>query len=413
MTGRAPVRVRVGARRMMVACAALAVTACDKVPLFAPTQSAITLYVANTVLPLNGVTEVVATVLEQAGTPVQNGTLVTFTATLGSIEPREVRTNAGKVTVRFLASGESGTASIVAFSGSARSDAVEIRIGGAAVARVTLTAQPGAVPTAGGSVTLVAVVSDQSGNRVAGIPVAFTSTAGVLGANTVTTDASGEARTTLTTTRETTVTASAGNQQAQITVAVTARPTVQLTAPAAPPVARQTPATFTVTANAGAGTGAAITGARIDFGDGVSQDLGALNGSVTVSHLYARGGSYTVTASAVDSAGQQGTVTTVIVVNEPGPLNVTITASPLNPVVNSVVSLTANVTSSGGGSTSVDRFEWEFIKGGVVVTRKTTTGAATTYVFGSSGHWVVRVTAFGTFGSIGVGNVEIFVDPVP
>src|SRR5438094_2865266 len=51
-------------------------TACNKVPLLAPTGSSITLTASATVLPVNGTTQLIAQVLEAAGTPPQNGTLV-------------------------------------------------------------------------------------------------------------------------------------------------------------------------------------------------------------------------------------------------------------------------------------------------------------------------------------------------
>ena len=79
------------------------VSACDKSPLLAPTQSFITLVASRLVLPINGEAEIIATVIEQSGTAAQNGTLVTFTTTLGTIEPREARTNGGQVRVRLLA----------------------------------------------------------------------------------------------------------------------------------------------------------------------------------------------------------------------------------------------------------------------------------------------------------------------
>jgi hypothetical protein len=60
--------------------------------LLAPTNSTITVTAPNRVLPLGGSTEVSAFVLEQSGTPVQNGTVVRFTATLGSISPVEAET---------------------------------------------------------------------------------------------------------------------------------------------------------------------------------------------------------------------------------------------------------------------------------------------------------------------------------
>ena len=70
-------------------------------------------------MPLNGSIDVVATVIEGSGTPVQNGTLVTFTATLGHVDPPEARTENGKVTVKFVAGNQSGMATVTALSGAA------------------------------------------------------------------------------------------------------------------------------------------------------------------------------------------------------------------------------------------------------------------------------------------------------
>ena len=92
--------------------AALLATACDKVPLTAPSESTITLFATATSVSSTGSTDIVATVIEQAGTPVQNGTVVSFTTTLGRIEPSEARTQNGKVTVKFTADGRSGLAEV-------------------------------------------------------------------------------------------------------------------------------------------------------------------------------------------------------------------------------------------------------------------------------------------------------------
>src|SRR3712207_5325088 len=78
------------------------VSACDKVPLLAPTESTITLTASTTIVPVNGTAQIVASVTEAAGTPVQNGTVVTFTSSFGNIEPAEARTQGGKATVRFV-----------------------------------------------------------------------------------------------------------------------------------------------------------------------------------------------------------------------------------------------------------------------------------------------------------------------
>src|SRR4029453_16736109 len=120
-----------GFRTLLAALTGLSVTlfsaSCDKVPLLAPTGSVITLFATATTVPSNGSMEIVATVIEQgqstaapttpttpgqtpttpttptssssqgAGTPVHNGTVVTFTTTIGRVEPAEARTNNGQV----------------------------------------------------------------------------------------------------------------------------------------------------------------------------------------------------------------------------------------------------------------------------------------------------------------------------
>src|SRR5689334_2360025 len=162
---------------------ALLATACDKVPLTAPTDTKITLFNTGSSVPLNGSMDIIASVIESAGTPVQNGTVVTFTTTLGHVEPAEARTNAGKVTVRLVSDGRSGIASVKAFSGSAASDALNIPIGGAAIASITLQAVPTTLGAGGGSSVITAVARDGSGNIVAGAPIDFTTTAGQLTAS--------------------------------------------------------------------------------------------------------------------------------------------------------------------------------------------------------------------------------------
>ncbi len=72
---------------------------CEKVPLLAPTASTITIVSNRTVLPINGTAQIIATVIEQSGSPAHNGTLVTFTTTLGTLAPREAVTDNGQAVV--------------------------------------------------------------------------------------------------------------------------------------------------------------------------------------------------------------------------------------------------------------------------------------------------------------------------
>ena len=121
----------------LVACAGYLTAACDKMPLLAPQSSTIKLSTASTVVQANGTTEIRATVLESSGTPVQNGTTVTFTTNLGTLSPVDARTMNGVATAQFLGNGQSGKAAIKAISGGAASDALELSVGAAAANGVT------------------------------------------------------------------------------------------------------------------------------------------------------------------------------------------------------------------------------------------------------------------------------------
>ena len=100
---------------------AIAASACEKVPLLAPSGSIITLQTTATALPVNGSTDIIAQLVEPSGTPPQRGTLVSFTTTLGSIEPSRAETDvSGRVVVKFLAGSGSGTATISAIRAGSR-----------------------------------------------------------------------------------------------------------------------------------------------------------------------------------------------------------------------------------------------------------------------------------------------------
>ena len=264
-------RLRAAARALFAAAVLLTLTttlsACNKVPLIAPSGSSLTVFSTTTVLPVNGSAEIVAVILEGgqgsgtgagggntagAGTPVHDGTTVMFTTTLGRLDPTEAQTSGGRATVKLIGDGRSGTATITAFSGAAR-NTVEILIGAAAAARVLLTAAPQSLPPTGGTTTLTARVEDQQGNGLQGVPITFSTTAGTLANGSVISDKDGGATTTLTTTAAATVTARAGGTSATLsdTAAITLKPatTVTLTVPGTASVSVPTSITVGVGAN--------------------------------------------------------------------------------------------------------------------------------------------------------------------
>jgi hypothetical protein len=121
-------------RVQLVILGAVMVTACESSPLVAPVASTISVFSSATALAPGGTAEVSAIVIEEAGTPVHDGTVVRFTATLGTVEPVEVETRDGVAITTFTAGTTAGTAQVAATSGGAASgpdqpNVVDITIG--------------------------------------------------------------------------------------------------------------------------------------------------------------------------------------------------------------------------------------------------------------------------------------------
>lgn len=342
-------RLRLAA--LLVSAVLVCLPACDDVPLTAPTESTVTVFINANTVPLNGTADVTASVIEPAGTPVQDGTAVTFTTTLGSFDRVEANTNGGKATVKYLAGSVSGTAKIGAYSGSAKATEVEVKVGGAAATRVTLNASPGSLPSTGGQARLTAVVTDADGNRVPGVAVSFTASAGTLNPATATTDGAGEATSVLTTTRQSDVKATVGSMEATVTVSINNAPLITISAPTS--VQALEPVSFSVSVTA---SGAAISDVRIDFGDGTSESLGRLTGTQATSHAYITVGQYRVTATVTDAAGERNNVSTVVQVL-PLQISVSLSIVPTTVQVSTEVRVTVSVLPS---YVRVQRYRFEW-----------------------------------------------------
>jgi adhesin/invasin len=358
-------------RRVLLAFAAfscLAAAACNRVALLAPAGSTITLTTLAPTLPLNGSTSIIAQVIEPAGTPPQKGTLVTFTTSLGTIQPIEAETDAGgRVMVSFNAGTRSGVATITALSGgvtTGTTGALAIPIGAASVSTVAVTASPSTIAP-GAKSTITATVSDASGTLVDGVPVTFSTDNGSLTQAVVTTTANGAATTTLTTTKTAKVKASAGNATtsgetttaapfAEVTVTVEALPTASISASANAQVGL--PVTFTITTAPGTGSTASLQSVRVDFGDGSSTSLGAAQGTTTVQHVYTTAGTKTARVTATDTNGGTTSSATVVFVDSQNPI-VSLTYTSSASGGSTLVNFTATVSPSG---TSVAQYVWNF-----------------------------------------------------
>jgi len=337
---------------LIVLSSVLAIQACDKVALVAPTGTTITLYTNSQFLAVNGTADITASVIEANGYPVQNGTTVTFTTSLGTVEPSDAKTHDGKATVKLLAGTVSGTAEVNAFSGSSSAKAtVKLLIGTAAVGQVLVSATPPTVPATGGTVQIVATVQDTGGNNLLGVPVNFTTDFGTLVPDTAVSDSNGNARTVLTTSQSATVTATAGAKNATAKVTALAVPTITITPPSTTPSVG-VPASFTINVTAGANS-SPITDVTVDFGEGRPVSLGAVNGSITVSHTYDVADDYTVTVTARDATGVTANAAVPVTVFPAVPFTLEVAAS--SGRVNQPITITATAPP---GSPQINKFVW-------------------------------------------------------
>jgi hypothetical protein len=292
-TGR---RLMIGA---LVAAAAPGISGCEQALLVAPASSILALSSTATGVDLNGVIQLTATLTNSGGKAVEDGTIVTFASTLGSVDPVEARTSNGRAMTQLLAGAVSGTASVTATSGSVASNALTLRVG-QVPSRITLTATLGSL----GSSTIIATVLDSRGLALAGVPVTFTTTAGTFGSTTVHTDAAGQATTAFYCQTEATVTAASQGVQSTIVVRPGGFGTVAVNIGISPsaPSRRQT-VTFTATATATCATGPCIARYEWEWSDGYALTT---TGNTTT-RTFEVFGNYAVTVRAIGTDGALGT----------------------------------------------------------------------------------------------------------
>ncbi|HTL00885.1 MAG TPA: Ig-like domain-containing protein [Vicinamibacterales bacterium] len=400
----------------LLALAAIGAAGCDKVPLLAPSGSTVTLSTSSSIVQANGAAEIRATVLESSGTPVQNGTTVTFSTNLGTMSPAEARTVNGVATAQFVPNGQSGTAKIVATSGAAKADTTSnpltISVGSAAASRVLVTAAPSRI-SAGGISTITATVTDTNGNALSGITVAFTTNNGAVTSVAGTTNASGQASTSVTTSKDAIVTATVGGSSGTTTVSGTVTVTVGVlptlafgtVTPANPTPGQNVTIPLTVTTT---GATDAFQNVTVNFGDGSSRSLGPLSGSTSVSHAYLSDGVYTVTATGVGSNGDQTQAITQVAINPRTPVGITLTATPNPTTRNTLVTFTAAF--DGTVPANISGYDWNFGDGST----RHTTGRSTQYAYPAvspAGGYSATVDVDTTDGNSGNAQTQVIVNP--
>ena len=386
--------------RIIFGCAvvlAWVAIACDTVPLTAPSGSAVTISVANNIVPLGGTTEVTAFVSEQGGTAVQNGTTVRFTTNLGRMEPIEAQTKNGYAVTTFVAGDVSGVADVTASSGSigagtpstgggtggttptaAGSNSVKITVGAAASETVVLNASPTQVPVGGGTVTLIASVLDINGNRLRNIPVNFSSDAGTLSATVANTDANGEARVELTTNREANVTARAAAKSATLKIIIQAPATVALSAN--PSTVPPSGGTVTLTAVVLDASGNRLPNVPVSF----STTAGTLSATQATTNANGEATVELVTNGATTVTARAGTVSGTAQITPGGAISLTV--SPTTGAIGTTFNFT--VTPAQGAQNVVVDFGDQSNQDLGAITSTSTVG----HRYGTPGTYVVRAT---------------------
>jgi hypothetical protein len=419
----------------------LLAVACQKVPLLAPSGSTLALTSSQTAIPRNGTAQLIAQLLEPAGTPPHSGTHVIFTTSLGSIEPSEVSTDInGRAVATFTAGGANGIAAISASSGGVSTGANPIRIlvGTAGVGKVVVSANPVLIAAQGGTSVITATVSDINGNPLPSADVAFNTSAGSLDVAVATTDANGVATATLRTSVQADVTASVGAQApttgggtttppatggatttppastgvaaGTIRVNVAGTPTLLITLPAT--VVAGVPASFTFAVTNATANASPIRDVTVDWGDGASQSLGAISGSQSASHTYQSPGSFTIKAVVTDSFGTSVPASAAVGVNpKPQPV-VGLTAPTTTPTAGTDTVFTASVAPPANTGTVIKSVTIDY-GDGIVNSLGAITGATIQlhHVYQSGGTYTVTLTATDSNDSVGTAATQVFVQP--
>ena len=191
--------------RWLIVLLAAAVTAvmCSKPTPVAPAEAGLTISANPTRIELGSTSEITVIARKGDGNPVNQGTEINFSTTLGTLSAVVAATNdRGVATVDLLGGNQVGDATVSASSGAATPVSVDVQVGSLA-ASIDLVANPRQVPKEGGEVNLVATVFDDRGNFLRNHPVHFETEVGNLGSggSAQRTDSAGEARDVLTVTQ--------------------------------------------------------------------------------------------------------------------------------------------------------------------------------------------------------------------
>lgn len=187
-------------RLVLVPLLAIAsLVACDSTSPVAPAGTVLSISASPTRIASDGVSIIRVTAFRPNGTPVNPGTAILLSTTIGSV-PASVETNdRGEALAQLQGNGDFGTATVTASVGGSEGVTVEVQVGISA-GSITLQASPSSVPETGGEVELLTLVRDDQGQPLSGAAVNFRTEIGSLESSgqVVITDAGGTAQDLLT-----------------------------------------------------------------------------------------------------------------------------------------------------------------------------------------------------------------------
>jgi len=150
-----------------------------------------------------------------------------------------------------------------------------------------------------------------------------------------------------------------------------------------------------------AANGSAVRQLIVDWGDGQTQNLGAVTGAATVPHVFRNDGSYTITGTLTDAANNTIKVSTgVTVIPVPRP-TILVSSSPSNPRVGDDVTFTIQITTPAGVGVTRTRIDYgdgvvDELGGAISANPKHKYNVANTY---TATVYVVDTTGEETFGT--------------
>jgi PKD repeat protein len=184
---------------------------------------------------------------------------------------------------------------------------------------------------------------------------------------------------------------------------------ITITAPTTPPN-EGLPATFTIAIGT-LPAGDAVKSVVVDWGDGESQDLGAISGSTTIQHTYKAAGPYRVTAVLNDIAGNTSTVSSSVTVV--GTASPTIVITPSVPTTSTPivhVTFQIQVTPPTGVTITSAKIDFGDDKGATTLGGLTGTATVSNdYDSAHKGSRVVKVTVTDSLGRTTEGSTIITV----